>query len=137
LGQGGFRLPLLRGYEFGDGPIGVLNPSPMSIHHALMLPDWGKTVFFLKGRDEPSADEFRQLEQRGTQLERVPITHIDGDRADVHLADGRVASVAGMSTTTRTCRSSNIAQQLGCKMDESPSGAFIRIDPRKATTVSA
>lgn len=134
-GRSVFVCPYCDGYELGEGPIGVLNATPMSLHHALMLPDWGKTIFFLNGRDEPSAEDMRQLARRGTEIERAPITHIDGERADIHLADGRIVPVKGLFTTTRTAPSSDIAQRLGCEMDESPAGTFIRTDARKATSV--
>jgi len=134
-GKSIFICPYCDGYELGDGPIGVLNVSPMSIHHALMLPDWGRTIFFLNGRADPTDEEMRHLHRRGVALERAPITLIDGERADVHLADGRVVPVAGAFTTTRTTLSSDIAHQLGCEIEESPSGVFLRTDFRKATTI--
>lgn len=40
-----FHCPYCHGYELDGGPIGVLAASPLAIHHALMLPDWGATTF--------------------------------------------------------------------------------------------
>lgn len=133
-GRGVFVCPYCDGYELGDGPIGVLGVSPMSLHHALMLPDWGRTIFFLNGL-EPTEEELGQLARRNVTLERTPVAHLAGERADVSLADGRIVQVAGLFTTTMTSPSSGTAQQLGCEMEEGPAGFFIKTDARKATSV--
>lgn len=134
-GRSVFICPYCDGYELGDGPIGVIGMSPMSVHHALMLPDWGKTTFFLNGLVEPTAEELAHLARRGVKLEKTPITQIAGDHADVHLADGRVVAMKGLFTATKTSPTSDIAQQLGCEMEEGPAGPFIKTDAMKATSV--
>lgn len=134
-GRSVFICPYCDGYELEDGPIGVLGISPMSLHQALMLPDWGRTTFFLNGRVEPTAEELDRLARRGVALEHTPLTHIGGERADVHLADGRIVAMRGLFTTTKTSPSSDIALRLGCEMEEGPAGTFIKTDARKATSV--
>ena len=134
-GRSVFICPYCDGYELGDGPIGVIGMSSMSVHHALMLPDWGKTTFFLNGHVEPTAEELAHLARRGVKREKTPITHIAGDRADVHLADGRVVAMKGLFTATKTSPTSDIAQQLGCEMEEGPAGPFTKTDAMKATSV--
>ena len=50
----------------GHGAIGVIATSPMAMHQAAMLPDWGPTTLFLNDAFTPSADELALLARRGT-----------------------------------------------------------------------
>ncbi len=134
-GKSVFHCPYCDGYELNQGSIGVLAVSAMSMHHALMLPDWGKTTFFLNGSFEPDADQLAQLAARGVIIERTPVIRLEGDRAGMVLADGRRIDVDGLFTATRIRPSSPIAEQLGCAMEEGPTGPYIRTDAMKMTSV--
>ena len=134
-GKAVFHCPYCHGYELNEGRIGVLGVSPISLHHALMLPDWGQTTFFLNDAFEPDASQLAQLEARGVTLERTPVARVSGKLADVELADGRVVALDGLFTATRTSVSSPVADQLGCAFEDGPLGAFIRTDGMKATSV--
>src|SRR5688572_25458374 len=48
-GRSIFHCPYCHGYELDKGRIGVLATSPLSMHHALMLPDWGDVTYFTRG----------------------------------------------------------------------------------------
>jgi thioredoxin reductase len=131
-GKSVFHCPYCHGYEV-DGQIGVLAVRPDSVHHAFMLPDWGPTTYFLNGR--PLDAEGRdKLVARGVTFESEPIRAITG-HADIELESGRIVPLGGLFTATGTRPSSPIAEQLGCALDESPAGKFIRTDGMKATTV--
>lgn len=78
-----FHCPYCHGYELDGGPIGVLAASPLAIHHALMLPDWGATTFFLNGVFEPDAEQMSRLDRRGVTIEREAVVALGGARADV------------------------------------------------------
>lgn len=134
-GKSVFHCPYCHGYELNHGRIGVLGVVPMSMHHALMLPDWGSTTFFLNEAFELDADQLSQLKARGVTLERTPVKRISGARADMELADGRLVSLDGLFTATRTRVSSPLADQLGCAFEDGPLGAFIRTDGMKATSI--
>ena len=134
-GRSVFHCPYCHGYELGDGPIGVLAASAMSIHHAQMLPDWGKTTYFLNGSPSPSEVELADLARRGASIEPAPIRRIVGDNADIELEDGRIVPVRGLFTASHTSPSSPLAGHLGCAMADSPSGSYIETDAMKATTV--
>lgn len=133
-GKSVFHCPYCHGYELDQGRIGVLAVSPMSIHHALMLPDWGITTFFLNGAFEPDETQLAQLAKRGVAIERSRIVKMSG-HADLHLEDGRVITLDGLFTATATKPSSPIAEQLGCAFDEGPMGPFIRVNEMKETSV--
>jgi len=129
-----FHCPYCHGYELEQGKIGVLATSPLSMHQALMLPDWGETTLLLNGAFEPDAEQLAQLERRGVTLEREGVERIE-NKADAVLKRGRVLAFAGLFTASRTEPSSPVAAQLGCEMEETPMGCIVRTDAMKATSV--
>jgi thioredoxin reductase len=133
-GMSVFHCPYCHGYELGQGEIGVLATSPLSLHQALMLPDWGPTTFFLNGMFAPDEAQLVQLDKRNVRIEREPIARLTGRELKVELRDGRVVPLQGLFTATRTRPSSDLAEQLGCAMEEGPLGPFITTDAFKETT---
>ncbi|HCX82930.1 MAG: thioredoxin reductase [Curvibacter sp. RIFCSPHIGHO2_12_FULL_63_18] len=133
-GRSIFHCPYCHGYEMNAGPIGIIAASPLALHHALMLPDWGSPTLFLNGSYTPSADDLAGIARRGTQVEPVLIERIDG-HADVVLQDGRTVSLNGLFTQPRTLLTSPVAEQLGCVLEDGPMGLFIKVDDFKATSV--
>ncbi|MCQ4312841.1 NAD(P)/FAD-dependent oxidoreductase [Pseudomonas stutzeri] len=130
-----FHCPYCHGYELEQGRIGVLATSPLSMHQALMLPDWGPTTLLLNNVFEPSAEELAQLDARGTALERTKVTRLlNGEPLNVALADGRQLPFAGLFVAPRM-RVSALVRQLGCETEEGPLGPFIKTDPTKATSI--
>ena len=120
-----FHCPYCHGYELGEGAIGVLASSPLSMHHALMLPDWGPTTFLLNGAFEPDEEQARALAARSVAVEAVPVARITGEMT-VELADGRRLPLAGLFTATRTRMASPLAEQLGCEFEQGPAGPYLR-----------
>ncbi|AHL33994.1 thioredoxin reductase [Pseudomonas brassicacearum] len=134
-GKSVFHCPYCHGYELEQGPIGVLATSEMSLHHALMLPDWGPTTFFTNGVFEPDAEQRASLAQRGVTLVPEPVERIEGDRANVVLTDGRVVAIDGLFVLPRTRAASPLAASLGCEFEDGPLGAFIQTDMTRETNV--
>lgn len=132
-GKSVFHCPYCHAYELGRGEIGVLAVSESSLHHAMMLPDWGNTTFFLNDAFALNDDQLAGLRARNVKIEEEPIAKISGDHADVELRDGRIVSLAGLFTITRTEPASPLAAQLGCAMSEGPLGPFIDTDAFKET----
>ncbi|MGF6116301.1 thioredoxin reductase [Janthinobacterium lividum] len=114
-----FHCPYCHGYELEQGAIGVLATGPLSMHHALMLPDWGTVTFFLNGAFEPDAAQLAQLAARGVTVVRAPVARIDGV-ADVVMADGSGHVMAGLFVATRTRLASSLAGELGCLLEDGP-----------------
>ena len=135
-GRSVFHCPYCHGYELQQGRIGVLASSPLSMHHALMLPDWGETTFFLNGSFVPDSEQQAALQARGVHVEEGLIERLAGDKLDVVMKDGRIIALDGLFTMTRTHLGSTVAQQLGCALDETPMGMQIRTDASQATSVS-
>lgn len=133
-GRSVFHCPYCHGYELEEGAIGVIATSPMALHQAAMLPDWGPTTLFLNDAFAPSADELALLARRGTQIEHTPVARIDGV-ADVVLADGRRCAMAGLFAQARMHMASPVAEQLGCAFEQGPLGPFIQVDRMGQTSV--
>ena len=133
-GRSIFHCPYCHGYEMNAGPIGIIATSPLALHHALMLPDWGSPTLFLNGAYKPSDDDLAAIARRGTQIEPVLIERIEG-HADVVLQGGRIARMNGLFTQPHTLLASPMAEQLGCALEDGPMGLFIKVDDFKATSV--
>lgn len=129
-----FHCPYCHGYELGQGNIGVLAVGPVSLHHATMLPDWGKVTLFTNGAIELDETQRQAFIARGVTIE---LERVEGivDAATVVLADGRRVVMDGLFTASRTHVASPVAEQLGCRFEESPIGTYIQTDALKATSV--
>lgn len=130
-----FHCPYCHGYELDSGEIGVLSVGEISMHHALMLPDWGTVTFLLNGTFIPDDTQRAALASRGVTVEKTPVKRITGV-ADVELVDGRSLQMQGLFVASRTHGMSELANQLGCAVEEGPLGGFVTTDTMKATTVS-
>lgn len=133
-GRSVFHCPYCHGYELQQGRIGVLAVSALSLHQALLLPDWGQTTLFLNEAFEPSNEERAKLAQRGVTIEPVPVAEIRG-QAEIVLADGRVIAQDGVFTMSRIVAGSTLAQDLGCEIEETPMGPRVVTKARQATSV--
>jgi thioredoxin reductase len=129
-----FHCPYCHGYELNQGEIGVLATSPLSMHQALLLPDWGPTTFFLNGSFDPDSQQLEQLKARGVRLEYERIERIEG-ALELVMKDARVIKLAGLFVATKIEVASPIAHQLGCDLEDGPVGRTIKTDQMKATTV--
>jgi len=135
-GKSVFHCPYCHGYELDQAPLGVLAASPMSMHHAMMLPDWGPTTFFLNDAFAPDDEQRARLERRGVVIEGGAVERVVGERADVVMRDGRIFPLAGLFTLPRVSPSTPMAEQLGCEVEEGPMGTVIRVDERKTTSIA-
>jgi thioredoxin reductase len=134
-GKSVFHCPYCHGYELNQDKIGVIAGSELSMHQALMLPDWGPTTLLLNEAFEPDSDQLAALAARGVVIERTPIEAITG-HADVQLADGRSLPFSGLFALAPFEVSTAIPQQLGLDMEQGPLGATIKTDAMKETSMS-
>lgn len=133
------HCPYCHGYEVADARLGVLATSPMSMHQALLIPDWSADVtLFTHGAFAPDAEQRAALDARGVRVEERPVRALLGDapRLDgVRLDDGEEVPLDAVFTASRTRMASPLAEQLGCAFDEGPQGPIVRTDGFKETTV--
>lgn len=130
-----FHCPYCHGYELGQGRIGIVGASPMSVHQAELLTDWGDVTLLVNGAVELDHEARSALQRRGVAIEETPIDRIEGD-ADVAMADGRRLRFAGLFTATRTSPSGALAEAMGCALEETPVGLQIRVDAEARTSVA-
>lgn len=130
-----FHCPYCHGYELDQGEIGVIAASPMSVHQAQMLPEWGSVTFFTNGvltLDEPALQD---LAARGVAVETTCIARIEA-HADVVLTDGRRVAFAGLFTAPRNAPSTSVAESLGCALADTPMGTQIHTSETKETSIA-
>ena len=137
------HCPYCHGYEVAGGRLGVLAIGEMSVHQALLLPDWSAHVtFFINETFEPTDEHRAHLAARGVRLETRPVVGVAGEPdapLDIQLdgPQGRgVVRLDALFTGPRTRMASPLAEQLGCLFDDAPHGPVIQTDTTKATTVA-
>ena len=130
-----FHCPYCHGYELDQGSIGVIASGELSMHQALLLPDWGPVTFFTNQAFTPTPEQLAMLAARGVVVVDTPLARIAG-HADVVLTDGRSLSMAGLFVMSRTSPASSLPAQLGCALEDGPMGPFVQTDMMKATNVS-
>ncbi|KAF1038809.1 MAG: Thioredoxin reductase [Burkholderia lata] len=133
------HCPYCHGYEVSGQRLGVLASHPLSVHQAILIPDWGPTTWFTQGQAEANEEEAALLAARGVRIERSPVVEILGDapRIDaLRLADGQVVPIDALFVGARTAMASDLAQQLGCAFDDGPLGPVVRVDALKQTSVA-
>lgn len=130
-----FHCPYCHGYELNLGRIGVLAVSPLSMHHAMMLPDWGSTTLFTNGAFLPDAEQLEQLARRGVVVEPDRVTALTGERVDINLADGRCVALDGLFVLPRTHQNNPLAEQLGCTLADGPMGPYLHTSETQETSV--
>jgi len=131
------HCPYCHGIEFSDRQLGVLYSTPMSVHQANLIAEWGPTTLYLNGA-ELAEDEAAALAARNVSIEPAPVARLTGEGTElsaVELADGRSHAIAALYIAPRSCFSSPLAEQLGAQIDESPLGPIIRTDGDRMTSV--
>lgn len=130
-----FHCPYCHGYELNQGQIGVIATSPMSVHQAQLLPEWGSVTFLTNGVIELDEPTLKDLSTRGATVETTRIDRIEG-HADVVLSDGRRLSFAGLFTAPKNAPSTFIVEGLGCSLADTPMGTQIQTGDTKETNVA-
>ena len=132
------HCPYCHGYEVRDRALGIIADNPISVHQAVLIPDWGPATYFTQAVYEPNADELALLLKRGVAIERTPVVALIGEAPGLRalkLADGRMINIATVFTAPRTRPTSRIAELLGCAIDEGPTGPFVKIDNWGLTSI--
>ena len=137
-GSSVLHCPYCHGYELSGQRLGVLHVSPRSIHQAMLIAEWGPTTLYLNGGPEPDDTSLAELTKRGVAIEPAPVTALHGENSrlsSIELADGRLSPADALYLGPRTRLNSEIAEQLGCELDDGQFGPIVRTDVEKMTTV--
>lgn len=137
-GRSVLHCPYCHGYEFSGKRLGVMNQSPMSIHQATLIPEWGPTTFFLNGGAiEP--DAAANLARRSVVIEPAPMESLVGEGTSlsaIRLGDGRERPLDALFISPLNRFNSDIAERLGCATEAGPLGPIVTVDEMKATNVA-
>jgi thioredoxin reductase len=132
------HCPYCHGYEFSGRPLGVLHTASHSAHQAMLISEWGPTTFFLNGNALPDEATREALAQRNVRIETRAVVGLAGDEdapTEVMFENGGVASVDALFITAPWKLSSDLAERLGCAIDDGPMGPVIWTDDLKMTSV--
>jgi thioredoxin reductase len=131
------HCPYCHGFEFSDRPLGVLFRTPMLVHQACLVAEWGPTTLFLNGADL-APDSAGMLARHGVSVEPGRLTRLVGEGSalsGVELEAGRVRELAALYVAPHSCLASPIAGQLGAAIDDGPMGPIVRTDADRMTSV--
>lgn len=136
-GSSVIHCPYCHGYEFAGQNLGVLNVTPMSVHQAALISEWGPTTFYLDGSqiDQQVRDD---LERRGVQIEAAAVERLTGEGhtlSEIQLAGGRSRLLDALFIGPRHHLNSAIAEQIGCAIEAGPLGPMIKVDEMQMTSV--
>ncbi|HEX4765672.1 MAG TPA: NAD(P)/FAD-dependent oxidoreductase, partial [Lichenihabitans sp.] len=137
-GHSVLHCPYCHGYEVSGHQLGVLNLSPMSIHQAALIAEWGPTTFFLDGGEIEQAAA-ADLTRRGIVIEPSKVDRLAGEGSGlsaVWLADGRERPLDALFIGPPFRLSSDLAERLGCALEDGMLGPSIVVDEMKATSVA-
>ncbi len=137
-GRTAFQCPYCHGYEERDRPTAVLMTSPASLHHATMLGEWTGDLMLLTNGHDVAPDDRQRLQGRGVRIVDGPISRIvedDGRMTSIMLADGTVMARDILYLHGHARPSCDLADQLGCAMEEGPFGPFVKVDDMQQTSV--
>jgi thioredoxin reductase len=132
------HCPYCHGYEVADQKLGVIATSPMSIHQAILLPDWGPTIYFTQGKFDPDPEQQAFLERRGVTLVHSPVVSLLGTAPKleaVRLESGRTMELSALFVAPKTHLTSPLAEQLGCILEQGPMGPVIQVDAFQKTSI--
>jgi len=137
-GKSVLHCPYCHGFEFADAALGVLYAAEGSVHQALLIAEWGPTTLFLNGNELPDDATREKLLARGIAIEPAPVLRLEGPHttlAAVVMADGRSIALQALFIAAPTRLTSDLAEQLGCAIDDGPFGPMVRTRADKLTTV--
>ena len=132
-GKSIFHCPYCHGYELDAGEIGVIASGELSMHHALMLPDWGAITLFTNQSFVLDEIQRKSLNERRVTIDERRIRRISG-HADVELEDGSTTKMNGLFSLSYTQMASDLAEQAGCVFETRPLGTFIQVEPMSKET---
>lgn len=136
-GSSVLHCPYCHGFEFRDRRLGVLYLSPMSLHQAALVSEWGPTTLLLDGH-EISEEEEQALRARGVGIENGVVQSVEGEGVElsgVALENGRRIELDALYIGPRNHLNSDIAEKLGCDREEGPLGIRILVNGEQETSV--
>lgn len=131
------HCPYCHGYEEAGRRLGVLFAGPASVHHALLIKEWGPTTLLLNGQPLDDAEAGR-LRAHGIAIEPAAVQALEGPQLQlnaVRFADGRSLPLDALFVAPRVRIGHELVDSLGCELIDGPFGPMLRVDEMKQTSV--
>jgi len=131
------HCPYCHGYEEAGRRLGVLSAGPASVHHALLIKEWGPTTLLLNGQPLDD-DEAGRLRAHGVAIEAAVVQALEGPLprlSAVRLADGRSLPLDALFVAPRVRIGHELVDSLGCELADGPFGPMLRVNDMKQTSV--
>jgi thioredoxin reductase len=131
------HCPYCHGIEFSDRRLGVLYRTPMSVHQAFLIAEWGPTTLYLNGA-RIAPEDTKMLAARGVNIEPAKVLGLGGEHpalSSVVLEGGSKSHAEALYISPQSYLSSPLAEQLGAAIKDGPLGPLIVTDDDKLTTV--
>lgn len=137
-GRSAMQCPYCHGYEAADRPTGILMTGEAALHQTKLIPEWTSYLLLFSNGHLIRAEDRRDLEARGIGIVDRAVARIEhnaGAMSGVVLDTGdRIArEVLYLATAARP--SCDLADRLGCRMEEGPFGPYIHVDAQQQTSV--
>lgn len=131
------HCPFCHGFEFASERLGVLAAAPLTSHHARLIREWGPTTLFLNGLGDMDAAMRSELQAMDVLVEPGPIAALEGDGrtlTGIRLDDQRLVPLDAIFISPQR-KINPLTTQLGCDLDEGPTGPVVQTDPFGRTSV--
>lgn len=132
------QCPYCHGYELADRTTGLLALGAIPMHHATHLRDWTDDLILLENGVPVSPQEAAQLVRPGLRREPGRVLRIHqsaGAIEAVELEGGRKIAMRALYLVTWQEPASDLAEALGCEIEETPMGRHLKVDDHQRTSV--
>ncbi|GAB3325412.1 NAD(P)/FAD-dependent oxidoreductase [Larkinella ripae] len=131
------HCPFCHGYEVKDKTVGVLGNGDAGFEMAKKIQHWNPGLsLFTNGPSTLTREQTTKLRQHGIQLVEMPIMalqHQNGQLRALTLADQTAFPIDALYAHPTLEQASDLAQQLGCQLDEK---GFVTINEMGQTSVA-
>ena len=137
-GHSVIHCPYCHGYEYLDRRLGVLASNPMSVHQAILIPDWSPDVTLFANGVAFSDDDRTALARRGIRVVESEVTSVAlrGSQIEsVTLNDGSSFPLDALFVAPTTAPTGTLHSDLGCRLADGPMGPYIEVDDQRSTSV--
>ncbi|MEL6340895.1 MAG: NAD(P)/FAD-dependent oxidoreductase [Myxococcota bacterium] len=137
-GRSVLQCPYCHGYEVRKQRFALLYTSEASLHQIRIMPDWSDDIVFLGDGNRIPQDALDEMRSRNIRYEprRLKALDVEGTKLrSIVFEDGDPVQRDAVFLITNHKPSTDIAQQLGCTMEEGPFGQYIGTDNLQETDV--
>lgn len=130
------HCPFCHGYEVKDQVVGVLGNGDAGFEITKLIHHWNPGLsLYTNGPSTLTDEQTAKMQQHGIPIIDTPILalqHRDGRLNALKLADGKTAPIDALYAHPALSQASDLAEQLGCQLDEK---GFVIVDAMGKTSV--